>query len=195
MKLSMIFLLCAMTITLSAQNAQDYSSPKAKLGPFSTAVNFALDLTGTTDTTPTAWGSSGWFASKIQFHPPAGYRTRILHVYGDFIAYPKYPGIVPAGTSCEIGWGLKTTAPDGGALVTFPGYSATPFDNSMIWLQDFIDWKTPRTRLPFSEIVDVGGLLETDNVLLSQAFVALNTTGLAVHLEPTFVIVFQYERE
>ena len=29
--------------------------------------------------------------------------------------------------------------------------------------------------------------------MISQAFVALNTTGLTIHMEPTFVVVYQFE--
>ena len=48
-------------------------------------------------------------------------------------------------------------------------------------------------RAGFNHTVDVGGLLEADNTIISQAFVALNTTGLTIHMEPTFTMVYHFE--
>jgi len=160
----------------------------------SAAINIALDLAGKPDTTPTAWGCSGSFASRVEFHPPAGYRTRILRIYGDFIAFPR-AGVIAPGTSAEIGWGLKTTAPDGSARITYPGYTATPYDNSFAWQQGAITAIQPAARLPFDLNVRDGGLLGADNIMLVQSFVALNTTGLTIHLEPTLTVVYRFERE
>lgn len=166
----------------------------AILGPYSAAVNIAEDLGAPDTSAPSAWGTAQAYASRIQFNAPSGYRTRILRAYGDFIAFPKFPGVIPAGMSVEIGWGLKTTDPDGSARVTYPGYSASAYDNSMLWLQGSLAAAQLRDRLPFDLNVSVGGLLGADNILLSQAFVALNTTGIAIHLEPTFVVVYQFEQ-
>jgi hypothetical protein len=48
-------------------------------------------------------------------------------------------------------------------------------------------------RISFDVDTSVGGLLGDDNVPLIQSFVALNTTGLTIHMEPTFVVVFQFD--
>jgi len=48
-------------------------------------------------------------------------------------------------------------------------------------------------RAGFNHTVDVEGLLEADNTIISQAFVALNTTGLTIHTEPTFTMVYHFE--
>lgn len=102
--------------------------------------------------------------------------------------------MIPSGTSVEIGWGLKTTAPDGSTRVTYPGYpNVSAYDNSFVWLQGSLSDLEIRARLPFDLDVTVGGKLASDNVMLSQAFVAMNTTGLSIHLEPTFVVVYQFE--
>jgi hypothetical protein len=163
--------------------------PGAKvLGPYSAAVNIAEDLG---ETSPSKLSS---FASKVLFNAPAGYGTRILRVYGDFIAFPTQPGIIPSGKSVEIGWGLKTTAPDGSTRVTYPGFpNVSAFDNSFVWLQGSLSDLENRARLPFDLDVSVGGKLGSDNIMLSQAFVAMNTTGIDIHLEPTFVVVYQFE--
>ena len=150
------------------------------LGPYAAAVNITEDLG---ETSPSGLSS---YASKIQFNAPAGYGTRILRVYGDLIAFPTHPGIIPSGTSVEIGWGLKTTAPDGSTRVTYPGYpNVSAYDNSFVWLQGSLSDVEIRARLSFDLEVSVGGKLGADNIMLSQAFIVLNTTGIAIHLEPT----------
>jgi hypothetical protein len=167
----------------------------AQQGPYATTVNISEDLGGVADGRPTTWGTSQAWASPIKFNAPPGFRARILRVSGDFVAYPRYPGVIPAGTSCEIGWGLKTTAADGSQRVTYPGYQASAFDNSLIWLQGFVGDRDPRERLAFDTDVSAGGRLEADDIVLSQAFIALNTTGLAIHLEATFTVVYQFEAQ
>ncbi|HEY4089337.1 MAG TPA: hypothetical protein VGM43_25580 [Bryobacteraceae bacterium] len=158
----------------------------ATLGPYSTAVNFSIDLAGTPDTRPGAWGNAGFAQNVTTFSPPAGYQVRVLRIYGNFIGFPK-SGVVGAATSCEVGWGLKTTAPDGSA------YASTGYDNSFVWIQDAVTGASPSCRLMFDFDVHVGGLLQPDHKLISQTFVALNTTGLTIHMEPTFTMVYQFE--
>jgi hypothetical protein len=163
-------------------------------GPFSSAINIAVDLAGVPDTRPGTWGNTASFASQAKFNAPAGSQTRVLRVYGDFIAWPK-AGVAPAGTSAEVGFGLKTTAPDGSVWITYPGYAATPYDNSFVWLQNVVTPDNASVRMSFDVDTSVGGLLGSDNILLIQSFVALNTTGLTIHMEPTFVVVYQFEPE
>ncbi|MES1257914.1 MAG: hypothetical protein ABUS51_05775 [Acidobacteriota bacterium] len=158
----------------------------AILGPFSTAVNFSIDLAGTPDTRPGTWGNAGFALNVTTFSPPAGYSVRVLRIYGDLIGMPK-SGIVQPGTSSEIGWGLKTSAPDGSARLS------TGYDNSFVWLQNLITSALPGCRAGFDHVVEAGGLLEADNQMISQTFVALNTTGLTIHMEPTFTVVYQFE--
>jgi hypothetical protein len=158
----------------------------AILGPYSTAVNFSIDLTGIPDTRPGTWGNTDSAQNIVTFAPPSGYAVRVLSIYGDFIGFPR-AGTPPAGTSCEIGWGLKTTAPDGSKLLS------TGFDNSFVWLQNVVTSEAPACRAGFNFDVHTGGLLGPDNTMISQVFVALNTTDLTIHLEPTFTMVYQFE--
>ena len=155
-------------------------------GPYSTALNFSIDLAGTPDTRPGTWGNAGFAQNITTFSPPAGYRVRVLRVYGNFIGFPR-SGVPAAGASCEVGWGLKTTAPDGSAR------TSTGYDNSFVWLQDVITSPAPNCSVVFDFDVHIGGLLAPDNQLISQTFVALNTTGLTIHMEPTFTTVYQFE--
>ncbi|MCU1327595.1 MAG: hypothetical protein JWN34_2965 [Bryobacterales bacterium] len=158
----------------------------AILGPYSTAVNFAIALAGTPDTRPGTWGNAGFAQNLTKFTPPAGRRVRILRVYGDFIAFCK-SGTPAVGTTCEVGWGLKTTAPDGSVRLS------NGYDNSFIWLQNIITASRTSCRAEFDHEVSTGGLLQPDHTMISQAFVALNTTGLTIHMEPTFTCVYQFE--
>lgn len=164
------------------------------LGPYSTTINLTADLVGEPDTRPCCWGTAGAQPAQIKFAAPAGYRTRILRVYGDFVAWSK-AGVIPTGTTSEVGWGIKSTKADGSTLVSFPGYTAQPFDNSMYWLQNVVTQANTSPRATFDVDVHVGGLLEKDNILISQCFVALNQTGLMIHMEPTWSIVYQFEVE
>jgi hypothetical protein len=50
----------------------------------------------------------------------------------------------------------------------------------------------PVTR-SFDWISRAGGLLEPDNTLVVKVASWLNTTGVPVHLEATYTLVFQYE--
>jgi hypothetical protein len=158
-------------------------------GTYTTSINIALDFIGKDDTRVSTWGKTDSYGSPIKFNAPAGYRVRILHVYGDFIAQPL--GVVAPGTYCEIGWGLKSTAPDGSTRVTYPGYRNTAFDNSFVWRQDFVNSANQGKSLHFDYATNF--LLESDNILISQAFIALNTTGLTIHMEPTFTVEYQFE--
>src|SRR5579875_3784893 len=85
--------------------------------------NFSVNLAGTPDTRPGTWGNAAFDREPIVFHPPAGYRTRILAIHGDFVAYPM-AGSIAAG-SALVGWGAKTSAPDD-----------EDFTNTLIWIQD-----------------------------------------------------------
>jgi hypothetical protein len=122
---------------------------------------------------------------NVVFYPPAGYKVRILEVHGDFIAWPK-AGTIPPATSAEVGWGLKSTAPDGTAAASY-GY-----DNSPVWIQDGVSAGAPRTRAAFDRVFSAGFDLGDDNTLVSQSFVAINTTGLVIHMEPTFTLTYSF---
>lgn len=172
------------------------SSNQAIMGPFSTYNNYAVDMAGTPDSRPSAYGSAASNQFVLHFNAPAGYKTEILRVYGDFIAAPKSGGF-PSGTGVEVGWGLKTTAADGSKYVTYPQASATAYiqsgyDNSFVWSQDMLNAGKTAARLAFDFTLTAPIVLESDNNLISQAFVALNTSGLTIHEEPTFNVVYQF---
>ncbi len=172
------------------------------LGPYSVATNHSDDILGVTDTRPGIWGTAGYDVHTLTFHPPEGYRVRILRVYGDFQGFIRKN---PTGNCAGVLWGLQSTKELGYDPSVFqdvkPGRSrkgserAFPADdNTMLYVQDSIC-----ARLTFRDPVDfdtsVAGLLEPDNVLISKAAVFLNETGEPIHTESSFTIVFQYERQ
>ena len=150
---------------------------------YSAATNFAVDLGGERDTRPGTWGTAGSFVWKIHFLVPAEYRVRIVRVYGDFLAWPK--GRVPEGTYSGALFGLQTSAPEGSKFADLMA------DNCFLYLQVATGGKPERAG--FDHVVAAGGLLATDNTLYGKVAVWLNDTGLAIHMEPSWVTVFQIE--
>jgi len=167
------FLLLAITAT--GILAQDI------LGPYSSAANHADDIQGTPDSRQNTWGTAAANTHVFAFHAPPGYVTRVLRVYGNFQGWIRTPGV--AGKCAGVMWGLRSNADD-----------TTPMDygsaNTMLYIQD------ATCGSPFRDMVDFkveGGILP-DGVLRSIVAVFLNETGQPVHLEPSFTVVFQFEK-
>ena len=159
------------------------ASPKI-LGPYSVATNHSDDIKGEPDTRPDTWGLTGYQVHTFTFRPPAGYRVRILRVYGNVQGW--IPG-EPVTRCVGMLWGLQTTGPEGSARVT------PAADNTLLYVQDATCGEP--FRVPVDYDVRVGGLLEKDHILYSKVAVFMNETGRALHLEPSFNLVFQFERE
>jgi len=160
------------------------------LGPYSTATNISADLYGAADTRPGTWGFTDYAINPITFvAPPAGYRVRVLRVYGNATAMPKLttPAALPVGGYSGWLFGLQTTAPDGSIYADFAG------DSAFVYLQGNIG-PIPEV-IEFDFDVSAGGLLGTDNVMRIKTATFLNTLGVPIHIEPSFVIVFHYEPE
>jgi len=151
------------------------------LGPYSVATNHSDDILGAPDTRPDTWGTAGYNVHPFIFHPPAGYRTRVLRVYGN------WQGWLREKTEKCVGalWGLSTTAPEGSARVT------PAADNTLLYVQDATCGQPFRVGVNYAI---VNGLLEADNVLVSKVAVWLNETGQALHMESSFNIVYHFER-
>ena len=188
---------CLLAVTLRAQEhatvrrdvmlrGQDVTTCAAAIcGPFSAATNFTVDLAGAKDTRPATWGTAGVQTWQLAFHPPEGYRVRVLHITGDLTAWVH--GAVPAGTNAGVLWGLQTTGAVDQGTSTRADYSG---DGTMLYVQ------ASGTTVVRAVDTDVkyGGLLEADNVLVCKVATFLNDTGLSVHLEPTWVMTFQWEK-
>ena len=156
------------------------------LGPYSSSTNFAGDLYGTLDLRAGCWGFTDSMEWAVTFHPPAGYRVRILGLAGDLIAWPKVlPGNppVPGGVYAGVLLAFHTSAPGGSANCDYCD------DSTMVYVQDGLE--SNPIRAPFDRIVSA--LLESDNQLLVKVASWLNTTGYPIHMEPTFTVKYQYE--
>jgi hypothetical protein len=156
------------------------------LGPYSSSSNFAGDLYGSLDQRAGCWGFADSTEWAIAFHPPVGYRVRILRLAGDLIAWPKVlPGNPPVASGVYAGvlLGFHTSAPGGSANCDFCD------DSTMVYVQDGLD--SHPVRAPFDRSLSV--LLESDNQLLVKVASWLNTTGYPIHMEPTFTVSYRYE--
>jgi len=152
------------------------------------STNVPYDAQGTPDTRPGTWGDAGYDDVAIPFvNVPAGYRVRVLRVYGDFVAWPH--GRIRLGTDAGALFGILT-----------PSAAQSPFvgaglgsSGCFIYLQQGVGAEPVRAAFDFD--VAAGGLLDADNTMLVRRAVFLNETGVSIHMEPTFVVEFRYERE
>lgn len=154
--------------------------------PCSVATNFAHDIIGEPDKRADTWGTAGAELKQVRFAaPPDGYRIRILRVYGDFLVWPRC--VVPPGKFAGALWGLTTTAKDASVLADLAA------DNTFVYVQHATGGAPARIPVDFK--VSEGGLLEADNIVVSKVAAWLNDTGCALHLEPSWVMVFRYEKQ
>lgn len=145
------------------------------------STNFAIDIRGEVDTRQGTWGRAGAEEWKVRFFPPAGRRVQIIRVYGDVVSWPK--GKSPEGSFSGILFGLQTTGPDGSV------HADLAADNCFLYIQDVLESKGRRT--PFDTRFD-DVYLDRDSVLRVKVAAWLNDTGLDIHIEPTFSVVYQF---
>lgn len=169
-------------VLLSASVVFAQYQPKI-LGPYSAAANFAVDIAGEKDERPYTWGTAGAEYKRITFKPPTGYRVRILRVYGDLITGVR--GKVPPGQFAYALLAMQSTAVEGSVRADLAA------DNTFLYIQTPA---VPATRAPFDFDTSVGGLLEEDNVLVVKVAVFLSDVSVPVHLEPSFTVVFRFEK-
>lgn len=151
----------------------------------SSATNFSADILGTPDTRQGTWGRAGAETWRIQFKPPAGHRVRITRVYGDFLIWPR--GKVEKGRFAGALFGLQTTAPEGSERADLAA------DNTCLYIQTATEGRPARAA--FDHDVSAGCLLQPDHVLVVKVAVWLNDTDREIHCEPTWTMVYSYERE
>ena len=156
------------------------------------ATNCSVDLLGEQDNRQDTYGRAAYKVWPLRFKPPDGQRVRINHVIGDLLAL-LVPGAEPplAGGSSGVLVGLQTTAPEGSA------HADLAADNTFLYRQGAITTAQPKAEIPFDFDFSVGptggGLLEADGVLLVKVATFLNTIGVPIHLEATFVIEYDFE--
>jgi hypothetical protein len=62
-------------------------------------------------------------------------------------------------------------------------------------IQDSISDKNDHIRVTVNRDMQSGGLLQPDNVLISRPSGWMNGTGTSIHLEPTFLLTYQLEKQ
>lgn len=159
-----------------------HAAPLPILGPYAASTNHSDDIQGTADGRPNTWGNAGYSVHTYNFHPPTGYSTRILRVYGNVQGFLRKPPA--AGTCSGVLWGLQSTAPDGSARMS------PAADNTFLYIQDATCGAPWRDAVDFD--THINGLL-IDNVMYSKVAVFLNETGGAIHIEPQWTTVYQFE--
>lgn len=156
--------------------------------------NYPVNLYGPPDTRNETWGNAEAQELKIQFTPPVGKtRTRILGIRGDVVAWPSPVATVdtgalqtPATGSAGVLLGFSTTSSKGSKACNFCA------DGCMVYIQSAITNGQQCTRA-FDYDVVVDGLLDADNILVLKLAAWLNTTGVPIHVEGTYGILFQFE--
>jgi hypothetical protein len=170
-------------VFLAMVSGEGQNNPCPPAVPCVVSTNYSTDLTGIAGVSGNTWGTANHSDWQMAFHPPTGFRVRVLHVRGDFVAGPH--GVTPAGTGTYVLFSLMTS-----------GAVASPLaDNSSggCFLEIQGGTNGAIIRLPFDSDVSAGGLLGTDAILVIRAAMFLNDTGLVIHEEPTMVITFDFE--
>lgn len=162
------------------------------------SLNFSVDLQGPVDHRQATWGRADAQIIKITFpDAPPGSRVHVLRVYGDFVAWPK--GKAPDGTCAGVLMSMASTRGNNGDRLacesggTFLARCAA--DGTFLYKQRALCAGSPASNMDFDLDVSAGGLLEPDNIMELKVASWLNDTGLVIHMEPTFVVVYRYEAQ
>jgi hypothetical protein len=168
---------------------------------------------------PGTEGHADYTVFPLTFTPPPGYRVRILRLYGDLVSWPcTQPGqSIPPGTHAGVLLSIHTKMTE-----TSPhcDYCA---GNALLYIQDGVVNQPVRTsfdltvntgvrtivpiaagvsaggvrmlaeRIVKPNVAETPGLLESGNKLYVKVSQWMNTTGVAMHMEPTFTVVFRFE--
>ena len=191
-------ILAVLTLFISACSGQ-------VLGPFSSSVNFATNLLGPPDTRPETWGNAATEKWTVTFSPPAGYQVRILEVHGDLISFivtlPGDTTVVPPQTAAGVLLGLQTSDPAQSGRCDYCSdvlrrqpnqLQASVQGTTMLYIQDSVAQLMPKSRASYDRPA-VNTLLQPDNKLIVTVASWLNNTTKSIHIEPTFVVTYQFE--
>ena len=147
------------------------------------STNYSVDLQGTPDTRPGTWGYAGNVDWRMPFYPGrSGYaKTKIVNVWGNWVAWTR--DAAPAGKKSGLLFSLMAT---NAVASTDADFAST---GCALFLQGATDGS------PFTEefhIQPVNFMLADDNVLIVRAAVFLNELATSIHIEPSFVIEYQF---
>lgn len=171
-----------------------------RLGPYTVAGNFVVDLDGGVLSedhgNTTIWGRRGAQAFPLKFSPPPNYGVRILRLSADLAARHTLRGAAPAvplpGLYTGVLLAIAAKYPSAGSERA--DWAA---DDTFAYKQGDIG---PSGVLRFDIAEDHEGIennwLGPDNTLWFVVAKYLDETGLATHLEVTFSSVrYVFERK
>jgi len=175
-------------------------------GPFDASMNFAANLLGPVDTRPDCWGNADVATWTVSFNPPAGFQVRILSVHGDLVSWiatlPGDTSLTPPQSNAGVLLGLQSTDPAASGRCDWcadvvarqppAGIRVNVQATTMLYIQDSVAGLMPKSRASYDR-ADVNTLLQSDNKLVVTVASWLNTTGKLIHIEPTFVVTYQFE--
>jgi len=174
----MVGVLCLNAVCLLAGTCSDAGTLHAISG------NFSADQAGTQDTRKDTWGKAAAEIKVLTFNKvPAGCRVELVKMTGDFIGYAL--GAVPAGTQAGVLIGVSRSGA-GLAGSVFADFAA---DGVYVYRQTTVDAQS--ARLAINDTF-VDSVLNEDNIVWFKIASWLNTTGLIIHMEVSFVLQFHY---
>lgn len=164
------------------------------LGPYAAAsTGISWDAAGSAGP---GWGNAASVYSSIPFKCPDGYRVQIIRVYGNLFvmpAIPTPPVTLPIGSASGFLWSLQNTWNTDTPSVWEAGPIPSPnllADGAMTYYQGAITSQQTEVNIGFNVDI-VNGILGPDNILDSKFAIFLNTTAGQIHMEVSFVTVFQ----
>lgn len=200
----LLFLILS-TLCLQAQTPAAKPAPDVIVNqPF--GLNLPRDLLGPTDPRgpdgtckvgPCIWGNADSDTAPVQFFPPAGYRTVITGVHGNFVSFIKQlPGDAapPPGSKAETLMGLQSSS---GLIGAMPN-PATPKPcdycgtGTPVFVMGIVSAEVNINVVRYD--FDGRFLLDADNVLVQKVAEFLNTTSMPIHLEFAGVVSFNWEK-
>jgi len=185
----------AITLILIGSVGSCALGPVSVQGPFSTVINYPVDLVGKPDSRATTWGLADAATIPNKFNAPPGFRVRVLRFDGNFMAWAR--GEFRNGQHAGVSWGFKSTAPDGSVrLLAIPNQSAGGADNCFAYFQ-YAMGEDGAINQAVSLDTHVGGLLASDGTLLGVLAVFLNDSkpAIDIHMELQGTLIYQFERE
>jgi hypothetical protein len=151
----------------------------------SATVNIPFDTAGVPD--PIYWGNGGYLDVPFQFsNVPAGYRVRIMRLYGDHIAWAHNAGTpMPTNSHAGVLWGIWSTASHNPPFQYSANFCFVYHQGALSSSGDFNQY--------FDTDVSPGGLLAADNAFIVQLAIFLSDIGVSIHQELTTAVVYHFE--
>lgn len=161
--------------------------------PCSSSINIPFDSQGTpapSGAGPGYWGTQGSALTSISFEGlPAGFSVQLLRIRWNLMGWIR--GLVPASTQAGILWSLQTTASLQAGAVDNVQYGT----NGCFLYPQMVFGVNVVSPLQVETDLSKDNIVLPDGVMWSKEAVFLNNTGLHVHIEATWVTVYQFVKQ